>query len=219
MSPRTLANDELSRLLAKIDERHRLIFELTAETGARLGEALGLTWESVDLDEATLHFTQQLDRSGQLVAQKTKRSRRWVEITPALVCKLRAHKLASHRAAITTFVFINRAGLGHDHRNVGGRVLARGVKAAGLGAVERDGQVIVPAPTFHDLRRSHASALIAGGWDIEEVSSRLGHADTAITMRIYTHEFDRARRSEDRRNRLSKLYGAEPGEPGTLRAV
>jgi hypothetical protein len=52
----------------------------------------------------------------------------------------------------------------------------RAVKRAGLGAVERDGRVIEPAPTFHCLRHSHGSALIAAGWDIEEVSARLGHS-------------------------------------------
>jgi integrase len=94
----------------------------------------------------------------------------------------------------------------HDHRNIGGRVLARAVEGSDLGAVERDGQVIEPAPTFHSLRHSHASALIAQGWDIEEVSSRLGHSNTAITQRIYVHQFDAAGRSDDRRQRLSALY-------------
>ena len=95
-----------------------------------------------------------------------------------------------------------------DHRNVGGRILSRAVKRAGLEAVERDGEVVSPAPTFHCLRHSHASALIAAGWDIEEVSSRLGHTNVATTQRIYVHQFDAARRSPERRNRLAALYGS-----------
>jgi hypothetical protein len=39
--------------------------------------------------------------------------------------------------------------------------MARAAKRVGLEAIERDGQVILPAPSFHDLRHSHASALIA----------------------------------------------------------
>jgi uncharacterized membrane protein len=69
--------------------------------------------------------------------------------------------------------------------------------------------VVQPAPTFHDLRHTHASALIAQGWDIEEVSKRLGHANVAITQRTYVHEFDAAGRSQDRRDRLAKLYSVE----------
>jgi integrase len=44
------------------------------------------------------------------------------------------------------------------------------------------------------------------GWDIATVSARLGHADVATTMRIYVHEFERAQRSADRRDRLALLY-------------
>ncbi len=81
------------------------------------------------------------------------------------------------------------------------------MKRAGLYAVKRDGVVIEPAPTFHSLRHSHGSALIAAGWDIEEVSARLGHANVAITQRIYVHAYDAVRRSSARRNRLAGMYG------------
>jgi Phage integrase family len=64
-----------------------------------------------------------------------------------------------------------------------------------------------PAPTFHDLRHSHASALIAQGWDIESVSARLVHADITTTQRIYVHAFDAANRSDERRAKLAALYG------------
>src|SRR5262249_17378721 len=110
-------------------------------------------------------------------------------------------------------VFRTRTGTGHDHRNIGGRVLTRAVKRAGLEAVEdRHGRIVRPAPTFHDLRHSHASALIAQGWAIEEVRSRLGHASVATTQRIYVHAFDAARRSDDRRARLNKIYGGDHDE-------
>jgi integrase len=192
-----------------VDEPYRLVFELAAETGARLGEALGLVWSNVDLDAQTVCFTHQLGKHGERVALKTKRSRRCVEITPALVAKLRAAKVAASGSGEHDFVFVTRAGTPHDHRNIGGRVLARAVKRAALEAVERDGQVVEHAPTFHNLRHSHGSALIAGGWDIEEVSARLGHANVATTMRAYVHEYEAARRSDDRRNRLAALYGGE----------
>ena len=77
---------------------------------------------------------------------------------------------------------------------------------AALGAVVRNGTVVQPAPTFHTFRHSHASALIADGWDIDEVSARLGHANVATTQLIYVHAFDAARRSDDRRDRLAGLY-------------
>jgi integrase len=167
-----------------------------------------IVWSNVDFDAATLTFTHQLDRHGQRVALKTTRSRRCIEVTPALVAKLRKHKMASGRSGPHDLVFVSRGGTAHDHRNIAGRVLARAVKRAGLEAVMRDGEVIQHAPTFHNLRHSHGSALIASGWDIEEVSARLGHTNTATTQRAYIHAYDAARRSDQRRSRLTAMYAA-----------
>ena len=41
--------------------------------------------------------------------------------------------------------------------------------------------------SFHTLRHTHASLLIARGADLKTVSERLGHADEATTLRIYAH--------------------------------
>lgn len=200
---------ELGNLLDAVEPKYRLLFDIAAETGCRLAEALGLAWENISLDEQTITFTHQLDRKGKRVPLKTERSRRVLEVTPGLIGRVREHKIAAGRSAAHELVFTTRKGSGHDHRNIGGRVLARAVKHAGLEAVEdRYGAIVQPAPTFHDLRHSHASALIAAGWDIEEVSARLGHADVGTTQRTYVHAFDAARRSGDRRTRLAKLYGA-----------
>lgn len=205
---RILGRDELARLLSKVEPRYRLMFELTAETGARLSEALGLAWGNIDTADASITFTHQLERKPprDRVALKTKRSRRTLEITPGLAAKLRDAKMAAERSGKHDLVFVTSAGTAHDQRNIGGRVMARAVKKAGLGAVEHDGKVVEAAPTFHDLRHSHASALIAAGMDIEQVSARLGHADVATTMRTYVHEFDKRRRSDAIRGKLAGLY-------------
>jgi integrase len=209
---RVLEGDELPRLIAAIDEPYRLVFEFAAETGARLGEVLGIVWREVDLDDCTVNFTHQLDKKQRTrVPLKTKRSRRSIEISPGLAAKLRKAKLASSHSGPHDFVFVSRAGTPHDQRNIAGRVLARAVKRGGLDAVEHQNGGEHRAPTFHDLRHTHASKLINDGWDIATVSARLGHADVATTMRIYVHEFERAHRSADRRNRLAQMYpDAEP---------
>lgn len=204
---RILDGFELERLLNAVDRDYRVLFDLGAETGARLAEVLGLTWQDLDFEAETVTFIYQLDRGGKRQPLKTARSHRCLEITPQLVGKLRAHKLASPYSAAHDLVFTSRAGSGLDHRNVGGRVLSRAVKAAGLEDVTNTaGEVVLPAPTFHSLRHSHASALIAAGWDVVDVSSRLGHSSVATTMRIYAHQFDAARRSGERRNRLVTMY-------------
>jgi len=41
--------------------------------------------------------------------------------------------------------------------------------------------------TFHSLRHTHASHLIASGLDVLTISRRLGHANPTITLNVYGH--------------------------------
>jgi integrase len=43
--------------------------------------------------------------------------------------------------------------------------------------------------TFHSLRHTHASHLIAEGLDVVTISRRLGHGSPAITLAVYAHLF------------------------------
>ncbi len=101
----------------------------------------------------------------------------------------------------------NRAGRPFDRRN-----LARELAVA----AERAG--IAPPPTFHDLRHSHASAWIASGGDLVELSARLGHGNPAITASVYSHEFEVARRSGERTARLDAIYGSTVAAQGRSEA-
>jgi len=45
--------------------------------------------------------------------------------------------------------------------------------------------------TFHGLRHTHASQLIAAGVDIVTVSTRLGHAKPSVTLAVYAHMYQK----------------------------
>ena len=47
----------------------------------------------------------------------------------------------------------------------------------------------MPDITFHALRHTYASQLIASGVDVVTISKRLGHAKPDITLRVYSHLF------------------------------
>ena len=47
----------------------------------------------------------------------------------------------------------------------------------------------LPRVSFHALRHSHVSALIAGGLDVVTISRRIGHANPAVTLSVYAHAF------------------------------
>ncbi len=45
----------------------------------------------------------------------------------------------------------------------------------------------LPRTRLHDLRHLHATKLLLAGVPVHVVASRLGHADPAITLRVYAH--------------------------------
>ena len=202
---RILNREELDRLVAAADPPYRQIIAAAAGLGTRLGETLGLTWADVDLDAGTIAIRFQANRRGERVSLKTARSRRVIEAPGSLIAMLREHKLASAYSSPTDFVFTSRTGRPLDHRDVTRRGLGHACTKAGL---EVDGQ---RSPTFHELRHAHASAWIAAGGDLVELSARLGHRDPAITAAIYSHEFEAQARSGERRTRLDAMYGADGG--------
>jgi integrase len=61
-------------------------------------------------------------------------------------------------------------------------------------------------PTFHSLRHTFASAVIAGGADHGHVARLIGHTNPAFTYQVYVHEFDQARRHAESKAALGVAY-------------
>ena len=77
----------------------------------------------------------------------------------------------------------------------------RAAGAAGLNPTD------VPKLTFHDLRHTYGSHLAQSGLDPVGVQRQLGHARPSITMDLYVHEFETARRREQVGERLAAALG------------
>jgi integrase len=45
----------------------------------------------------------------------------------------------------------------------------------------------LPHARLHDLRHLHATTLLLAGVPVHIVAARLGHADPAVTLRVYSH--------------------------------
>ena len=84
---------EQARTFLAYTRQHRLyaLYVLSLATGLRQGEAIGLRWEDVDLDTATLTPRQQLQR-GRLSPLKTKGSGKPIAIAGFVVDAFRAHR-------------------------------------------------------------------------------------------------------------------------------
>jgi integrase len=92
----------------------------------------------------------------------------------------------------------------------------QGLALARLASACKRADIAKPWPTFHELRHAHASAWIANGGDLVELSARLGHRDPSVTAAVYSHQFETAARSESRRTRLDNIYGFDDRAQQTM---
>jgi integrase len=185
---RVLSPEETKKLLdAARGEPIEGLVVLAVSTGVRLGEALGLQWDDVDIDRRQLRINKSLQRvSGQglvLMETKTRRSRRSLVLPVKTAEALRALRLKQdqrRRAAepawhTRNFVFTSSTGQPLDQRNVL-RMFRRVLRKAQL-----------PKMRFHDLRHSCASLLLAQHISPRVVMETLGHSRISVTMDTYTH--------------------------------
>jgi integrase len=198
---RVLDEQELDRLLDHARPLYRPLLATAAFTGLRQSELLGLFWREVDFDAGYIHVCEQLGRDGRRVPPKTEQAVRDVALAPKLATMLRAHRLASARSGDDDFVFVNEAGQPFNHCNVQSRGFDYAAKAAGLDEGKRR------KATFHDLRRTFGSMLIAKTRDIAHVARQMGHANPSITLSIYTDEINATANAEQTRSTLDAAIG------------
>jgi integrase len=192
---RSLEPSELTSLLAKAGNA-RALLAVGAFAGLRMSEVLGLVWEDIDFEGGFICVRKQLDRKRQRVDVKSGRSVRDVVLVPELAKLLKEHRIASRHKSPDSFVFAMPDGRGRSQLATA-QLIRRVVERAGLRDV-----------TFHCLRHTFASMLIGGlKMDVETVSRQLGHANSSITLKVYSHEFDRARTAENLRKELSQQFG------------
>jgi integrase len=184
---RPLDPHQARRLLEALrGDRAEALYSVALAVGLRLGEALGLRWDAVDLDAGVLVVRSQLQRLEgklRLTERKTSRARRTIHLPVAVVEALRRHRirqfeerlLAGERWTETGLVFTSTIGTPCDARNVT-RHLALVLDRAGL-----------PHVRFHDLRHTCASLLLAQNVHPRVVMEILGHSQIALTMNTYSH--------------------------------
>jgi integrase len=157
---------------------------------------LALQWSDIDFATATLNVRRSLSQVKGVFAvkePKSKTSRRSVALPMFALTALQGHQAAALKAGrIAAPVFSTRTGGYLDKKNVlrAFRTIVANANAAEKRRAKDAGtepDLIPDRVRFHDLRHTHASALIADGCSIKAVSRRLGHADVSITLRVYTH--------------------------------
>jgi integrase len=188
-----LTADEIADTLAKL-EGHWLypIAVLDLAAGLRRGELLAIRLlVDIDLDVGKVDVRRSLEEAKaglRFKEPKTENGRRTISLPPSAIAVLREHRkqLLEQRLAL---------GLGKPDDKT-------------LLFSEPDGTPMRPNQlswlwrsacksrkcrrvSFHALRHTHVSALIAAGLDVVAVSRRIGHANPTVTLNTYGHLFKR----------------------------
>lgn len=174
--------DEMRRILKCLKEeplKWRTYITLMADTGIRRGEACGLNWSDVDFNTLTVTVRRNLQytpRAGVYEAAPKNGKARVVDIgadTAVLLKQLRSEQAST---CMSRYVFTQDGSPEPMHPQTPTRYFRKFGKRYGV-------EDFHP----HKLRHTSASLAITNGADVVSVSERLGHSDTAVTLRMYAH--------------------------------
>lgn len=179
---KALTVEQLRYVLSCVEQeplKWRVYLNLAADSGARRGELCGLQWSDIDWKSGVITIRRNLQYTAQKGVYETSPKNgkvRTVDIGKNVLALLRRLREEQAASCISRWVF-TQDGTAEPmfpqsptrfFRNFGERY---GVK------------------NFHPhlLRHSSASIALTSGADVVSVSERLGHSDTAVTLRMYAH--------------------------------
>jgi len=201
---RALTNEQTGVLFAAARERgdrFRNLYIAAVRTGLRQGELLGLKWEDLNLDTSPASVTLRRSLASKIgggfyfTPTKRKSQRRRLALLDEAAAALRAQRelqddeRRTRRWRENGLVFPSTIGTPMNARNLYARNFKSTLRSTGL-----------PDISFHDLRHSFATImLLEWGVHVKYVSEMLGHADTTITLNIYSHLLEGSHEVEVRR--------------------
>lgn len=183
-------DEQIKIMFAALEDEplcYKAMVYLTIDTGMRTGEITGLLWSDVDFENGIVNVNRQRQYvSGYGIierAPKTESGTRTITLSGTAIALLRQYKtqqiedLFKLGAAWNAdyHIFLNEDGMPiHPHRPY----------TWFTDFLERHG---LPKITYHQLRHTNASLLIAAGVDVVTLSGRLGHSDKNVTLNTYSH--------------------------------
>jgi integrase/recombinase XerD len=172
--PRAMNPSDVRKLLCVIDEtRDRALFLLLLRTGMRIGEALGLRLNDLDIKDRKIHlFEGEKNSMGRVV---------YLSDDALFAIKL----WLTRRDKNKEFVFYGQSN-GHLCYSTGRGLFVKYLRKAGL---DQKGY------TVHCLRHTFASELLNAGMRLECLQQLLGHQDIEVTRR-YARLTDTTREEE-----------------------
>ena len=176
--------------LSNLDEeqfKYKVITMLALFTGMRRGEIMGLEYKDIDYDKRTINISrtsQYLPSKGVFTKEpKTELSVRSITIPDTIISLLKEYRLHQEK---------NRERLANLWKpsdrlftTWDGEPMNPDTVTDWFGKfIKRNN---LPHVTFHGLRHTNVSLLIADGVDVRTIASRVGHANPTTTLNLYSH--------------------------------
>ncbi len=166
--------------------RLQALFAVPLAVGLRMGEALGLRWEDVNLETGSLRVAQSLQRvKGGLIftEPKSAKSKRTIPLPAHSLAILKTHRTRQLEERLAAgdawhdsgLVFTTLIGTPLDSRNV--RRLFHDLCE----------EAEIPKRRFHDLRHTCATLLLSQNVHPRVVMETLGHSQISLTLDTYSH--------------------------------
>jgi integrase len=165
-----------------IDPMAGLALRIAAVAGARRAEIAALRWADLRGSTLTVDSSAHVLREGgppKVVDARTKTAERHTVTLDRETVRL-WRELQAEREDLGPYLF----GFGMDPPNPD-RIGWWWHRARGAAGID-------PKWRLHDLRHFAATVAIGAGHDIRTVAHRLGHADPAMTLRVYAHALEAA---------------------------
>lgn len=186
--PKPITAEEFSMLLKWYprESAFHLPLMIGFHTGLRIAEVCGLTKDCIDLEKKTLTVKRiqiyEVATGYHLDEPKTPCSIRTITISSHLVKAVKEQYLDQKRNALKYGPYYEQ----NDHvctMENGRPMNLNGMKYYARVAKKK----LEHDFSYHSLRHTHASMLVAAGASIKAIQVRLGHARIATTMDTYSH--------------------------------
>lgn len=219
--------EEIGKILgAAAGDRLWAYWVVVLALGLRRGEGLGLRWDDIDLDRATVRIRGSVQRvrvideeTGRRVGRlelkglKTSASAATLALPRSVVEALREHRKAQAAERLAAKIWVD-SDLVFTTR-IGTPIEPRNINRAWNALCDRAG---VRRIRVHDLRHACASLLL-GRVDLKVIQATLRHTKLSTTADVYAHVLEDVRREaaegmdEELRPLLKGKGEVEPGNP------
>jgi integrase len=200
--PDVLDAKEVTKLFAHLSQRDQVMVLLDATTGLRRSELIGLKWSDVDFEQLELSVTRSVYQS--VVGRcKTEASRKPVPLDPWVAEELLMWKRSAPYNQPDDWIFASPRTKGKKPYQPD-MILQRGIRPAAVeaGITKRIG--------WHTFRHTFSTLLKASGVDVKVMQELLRHANSRITLDIYTQAMSPEKRKAQ--TRVVKMFLKRDGK-------